>query len=42
MGLPSILAYITDYFRGGSRISGNGVHMHKCIGVRSADFISFF
>ena len=31
-------------FRGGSRISGKGVHMYKglCVGVHSADFISFF
>ena len=28
--------------RGGSRISGKGVQMHKCVGVRFADFISFF
>ena len=27
--------------RGGSRISGKGVHMHKGVGVRFADFISF-
>ena len=29
-------------YRGGSKISGNGVHMFKGKGVRSADFISFF
>ena len=28
--------------RDGSRISGKGVHMYKCLGVRCADFISFF
>ena len=28
--------------RGGSRISGKGVHMYKGVGVRLADFISFF
>ena len=28
--------------RGGSRISGKEVHMFKDVGVRSADFISFF
>ena len=28
--------------RGGSRISGKGVHMYKGEGVRFADFISFF
>ena len=27
---------------GGSRISGKGVHMYKGVGVRFADFISFF
>ena len=42
MGLPSILAYIANYFRSGSRISGKEVHMYKCVGVRSANFISFF
>ena len=26
-------------FRDGSRISGMGVHMYKCVGVRFADFI---
>ena len=29
-------------FRGGSRISGKGVHIYKVVGVRSADCISFF
>ena len=28
--------------RGGSRISGKGVHMYKGVGVGFADFISFF
>ena len=28
--------------RGGSRISGKGVRMYKGVGVRFADFISFF
>ena len=28
--------------RGGSRNSGNEVHMYKGVGVRFADFISFF
>ena len=28
-------------FRGGSRSSGNGVHMYKGMRVRFADFISF-
>ena len=27
--------------RGGSRISGKGVHMYKCVAVRYADFILF-
>ena len=27
--------------RGGSRISGKGVHMYKGVGVRFADFLSF-
>ena len=27
---------------GGSRISGKGGHMYKGIGVRFADFLSFF
>ena len=27
--------------RGGSRISGKGVHMYRCAGYRFADFISF-
>ena len=29
-------------FRGGSKISGKGVHMYKGAGVLFADFISFF
>ena len=29
-------------FRGGTRISGKGVHVYKDVGVRFADFISFF
>ena len=29
-------------FRGRSRIFGKGVHMYKGVGVRLADFISFF
>ena len=29
-------------FRGRSKISGKGVRMYKGVGVRSADFISFF
>ena len=32
----------TSWVRGGSRISGKGVHMYKGVGVRFADFISFF
>ena len=28
--------------QGGSRISGTGVHMYKCVGGRFADFIWFF
>ena len=28
--------------RGGSRISGKGVHTYKGVGVRFTDFISFF
>ena len=28
--------------RGGSRISGEGGHMYNGVGVRFADFISFF
>ena len=28
--------------RGGSRISGKGVHIYKGMGVRFASFISFF
>ena len=31
-----------NLFRGGSRISGEVVHMYKGAGVRFADFISFF
>ena len=27
---------------GGARISGKGVHMYKGVGVRFAEFISFF
>ena len=34
--------YIVVSFRGGSRISGKGVHMYKDVWVRFADFISFF
>ena len=29
-------------YRGGSRISGKGVHLYKGKGVRFSDFISFF
>ena len=29
-------------FSGGSRVSGKGVHMYKGVGVRFADFLSFF
>ena len=38
------IAYVKNppYNRGGSRISEKGVHMYKGVGVRSADFISFF
>ena len=40
-------AYMLSIFmignvRGGSRISGKGVHMCKGMGVRVPDFISFF
>ena len=28
--------------RGGSRISGKGVHMYKGVGAHFADFISFY
>ena len=38
----SLLFGITPDFRGGSRISGKGFHMYKGVGVRFADFISFF
>ena len=31
----------TSLIRGGSRISGKGVHMYKGLGVRFADFVSF-
>ena len=37
----SLLKKLAKY-RGGSRISGKGVHMYKGVGVRFADFISFF
>ena len=32
------------FYRGGSRISGKGVHIYKVVGpgVRFGDFISFF
>ena len=33
---------VGEYIRGGSRISGNGVHMYKGVGGRFAGFISFF
>ena len=33
--------YVLDY-RDGSRISGKGDHMNEEVGVRFADFISFF
>ena len=29
-------------YRGGSRVSGKGFHMHKVVGVRFDEFISFF
>ena len=31
----------TSRCRGGLKISGNGVHMYKGVGVRFADFVSF-
>ena len=31
-----------EHLRGGLRISGMGVHVYKGVGVRFADFISFF
>ena len=34
--------YLSMVLDGGSRISGMVVHMYKCVGVRFADFISFF
>ena len=33
---------VCQFNRGGFRISGKGVHMYKGVGVRFADFISFF
>ena len=40
----NILGVIANWttFRGGTRISGKGVHVYKDVGVRFADFISFF
>ena len=35
-------ASVTIFCRGGSRISGKGVHMYKGVGARFADFIAFF
>ena len=32
----------TTCFRGGSRISEKEIYMYKGVGVRFADFISFF
>ena len=29
------------FFKVGSRISGNGAHMYKGVGVQFADFVSF-
>ena len=34
--------YVQPFIRGGSWISGKGVHMYKGVGVSFADFISFF
>ena len=38
---PDYIHFLCIY-RGGSRISGKGVHMYKGTGVRFSDFISFF
>ena len=32
---------VVGCFRGGSRISGKGIYLYKCVGVRSADFLLF-
>ena len=39
---PKIDFFSLVDFRGGSRISGKGVHIHKGVRVHFADFISFF
>ena len=33
--------YCMHYYRGGTRISGKGIHRYKGVGDRFADFISF-
>ena len=33
---------IDNEFRGGSRLSGKGIHMYKGVRVRFADFIALF
>ena len=38
----SNLRFAINMVRGGSRIFGKGVHMYKGVGVRFADFITFF
>ena len=39
--LTIILLRERESYRGGSRVSENGVHMYKGVGVRFADFIFF-
>ena len=45
-GVPDVaeekLQFHSFRTRSGSRISGKGVHIYKCMGVRFADFIPFF
>ena len=43
-GHPRVTPNMTPlhFSRGGSRISEKGVHLYKGVGVRLADFISFF
>ena len=38
----SNLRFSINMARGGPSISGKGVHMYKGVGVRFADFITFF
>ena len=38
---PSV-QFLVSFYSGGSRISGKGDHMYKGVGLRFADFLSFF